>query len=150
MLYDFDLNSSIRLKNEDFGENKFWKFNEIFLLEESGFPVISLVDDLGRKILVFAEMGDLLLNKNKVVQLKDTYGNDIIKRLFDGEIEYGWPISMIRFALGYETTLVSIEQTENSTEEIYGYQNLWLYFKDGKYYKQEWNYYRNPYSQSKD
>jgi hypothetical protein len=59
--------------------------------------------------LAFAEMGDLLLNKNKVATPKDTYGNDIIKSLFDGENEFGWPISMIRFALRYETTLVSIE-----------------------------------------
>jgi hypothetical protein len=56
------------------------------------------------------------------------------------------PIELIRFAKGYENSIVSAEVDASGRHEIYGYQNMCLHFKDGKFFKHEWKYFVELYS----
>lgn len=148
LLYDLELTSNTRLTESDFGLDIFWKVKNIHILEESTVPVLLLESSKGKKILVFEELSDLMISKNEIPGLKIKYGQDIIDKIFASKIDYGFSISLIRFSIGYENSLVSVELTPEGKREIFGFQKVWIHLKDGVYEKQEWNYFRQPYSKS--
>lgn len=148
LLYDLDLTTNSRLTESDFSTEIFWKVKSIHILEESSVPVLLMENSNGKQILVFEELSDLLISKNEIPELKSKYGSDIIEKVFASKIEYGFPISLIRFSIGYENSQVSVELSSEGKKEIFGFQNVWIHLKDGAYEKQEWNYFRQPYSKS--
>ncbi|MCA0365475.1 MAG: hypothetical protein LCH67_15645 [Bacteroidetes bacterium] len=150
LLYDLDLTTNSRLSEADFGTEVFWRVKNIHILEESTVPVLLLENAKGKEILVFEELSDLMISKNDIPDLKAKYGQDIIEKVFASKIEYGYPIDLIRFSLGYENSQVSVELSPEGKKEIFGFQNVWIHLKDGAYEKQEWNYFRQPYTKSEN
>lgn len=149
LLYNFEINGHQNLTAEDFNENERWEVVEIKVLEDSNTPVLVMQNNKKQQILVIEELEDLMIEENNIKDIKAKYGDDILKKLYEGKYDYGMPINLVRFANGYENSLVSVEISKNETHEIYGFQNLWLHFKNGVFEKQEWNYFREPYSNRK-
>jgi hypothetical protein len=149
LLYNFEINSHEKLAESSFTENETWEMVEINVLEDSNTPILVMQNSKKQQILVIEELEDLMIDVTKVAEYKTKYGDDFLKKLYEGKYDYGMPINLVRFANGYENSLVSVEVSKNETNEIYGYQNLWLHFKNGTYEKQEWRYFIEPYSEKK-
>ncbi|MBK6977069.1 MAG: hypothetical protein IPH28_08105 [Cytophagaceae bacterium] len=80
--------------------------------------------------------------------MKNKYGQDIIDKIFASKIDYGFSISLIRFSIGYENSLVSVELTPEGKGKFLDFRKYGYTLKMVFYEKQEWNYFRQPYSKS--
>jgi hypothetical protein len=149
LLYNFDITTSKKLKEDSFGEDERWQVVDVKILEDSSTPVLVMENSKKQRILVFEELSDLLIEEGQIGELKSKYGNDILKKLFKGEYDYGMPINLVRFANGYENYLASIEVDASETRETYCYRNQWLYFKNGAFIKHEWRHLVEPNNNKK-
>lgn len=142
LLYDYDLGSNTYLSKSSFNENEIWKCIDVKILEDSHTPVLIMENSKNQKIFVIEKLRDLLIDTKKATEYRAKFGKDKFSKLFNGVYEFGMPVELIRFAKGYENSMVSWENSATTYKSIFAYGKLHMYYENNKLVKEDWIGYR--------